>query len=241
MTNRWIAPLLIATAFTAACAPRDETTPGSGGGGQGGAAMSVRGARYCEILVGHLEGANVRIDVFNTFGLNECPEEAWSNVDEAAVAQETGATSVVLNGPRHWVVDGFVNSSFLDPTVVTLGGIEMRKAGQITLPLSEVANAGKPYLTREVARNTTYVFDAGKSVYEMVDADGRIFVMQSFSLEQEALTESDLPGLSSKLTLPAGWMFRTRTLTAELQVTAVDGVATIVQDQLESTYQLSKP
>lgn len=233
--------LLAAALLSGACAPADDSGPGSGGAGQGGAAVSVRGARYCEILLGHPEGASVRIDVFNTFGLNDCPEEAWSKVDTATIAEASGAASVVLNGPRHWVVDGFVNSAFLDPTVVVLGGVEMRKAGQITLPLSEVATAGTPYLTRDIARNTTYVFEAGKSVYELVDENGRIFVMQSFSLEHEALTEGDLPSLGPKLALPAGWVFRTRTPAADFHVTAVNGVATIVQDELENTYQLALP
>jgi hypothetical protein len=91
-----------------------------------------------------------------------------------------------------------------------------------------------------VERTTTWVFDAGKRVYELVDPMGRIFVMQSFSLEKADRAEADLQGLSGQLVLPSMWTYRSRELPAELQVTAVDGVATVLQDDQGNTYQLSQ-
>ncbi len=38
---------------------------------------SIRGVRYCEILIGTLAGGEVQIEVWGTQGLNLCPEEAW--------------------------------------------------------------------------------------------------------------------------------------------------------------------
>lgn len=222
-----------------------ESPGGTGGGGTGGgggaaAQPEARGARYCEILVGFVEDTNVRIEVYNTFGLNDCPAEAWDSVDPAKVKADQKADTVILNGPRRWVIDRFVDSAFLDPTKVVIGGIEMRKAGELVLPIAEAM--GSPYATREVHRDTTYAFDAGKNVYELLDPMGAVYVMQSFSLQQDAdLAESDLPGLSAQLTLPTGWTYRTRSLTAPLQVTAVNGVATVVQDDRANTYQRSQP
>ncbi|MFT3776491.1 MAG: hypothetical protein QM820_64950 [Minicystis sp.] len=227
--------------FAGACGGSESQGGDGGHGGSAATNQEVRGARYCEILMAYQEGMNVRIDVYNTFGLNDCPAEAWEAIDAAKIQAEHQAIRVILNGPRRWVIDRFENSSFLDPTTVVLGGIEMRKAGQIVLPIAEAASTSAPYTARSIERNTTYVFDAGKSVFELVDPMERVFVMQSFSMAQENLTEADLPALAARLTLPAGWTYRTRALPEALRVTAVNGVATVVQDELENTYQLSQP
>jgi hypothetical protein len=205
------------------------------------ASQAVRDARYCEILGGYLEGTGVRIDVYNTYGLNDCPEATWGSIDTAAVQKQLGAASVTLNGPRHWLMDSFTKSEFVDPTPVTLGGLEMRKAGVVNLTLAEAMGMQAPYVTRSVKRTTTWVYDAGKMVYELLDPTGQVFVMQSYSLQKDAtLTQADLAKLGERLTLPAGWTYKAEKLAAELHVTAVGGVATVVQDELANTYQLSQ-
>lgn len=203
---------------------------------------SVRGDRYCEILLGtiDMDAGLVQLDVYNTYGLNDCPEDAWAAVDEAAVQTETMADVVRLNGPRYWVLDAFEKSELLDPTPRVLGGLEMRKAGTLELTLADVADAGAAYVARSVRRDTTWRYAAGGSVYELVDPDGRVFVMQSYSVQVEAQTEASLAELSARLAPPAGWMFRHRELEADLRVVAEDGVATVVQDELANTYQLSQ-
>ncbi len=54
------------------------------------------------------------------------------------------------------------------------------------------------------------------------------------------MREEGLADLGARLKLPEGWAFRSRVLTADLRVTAVDEVATLVQDELANTYQLSQ-
>lgn len=63
----------------------------------------MRGRRYCEILVSFAGSTQVRVGVYNTFGLNDCPQALWDEVDPAQVQSETAATAVILNGPRYWV------------------------------------------------------------------------------------------------------------------------------------------
>src|SRR5262249_8069424 len=46
----------------------------------------------------------------------------------------------------------------------------------------------------------------------------------------------DLPKLGTKLKLPPGWKFRTKVLDQDLGVSAINGVARVVQDDLEGTY-----
>jgi hypothetical protein len=231
-----IAPALaavIALLGTSGCSSSGTTATGS-------ATEDVRGRRYCEILVGKLAGADVSIEVYNTYGLGDCPEATWSAIDPAQVKAAEMADVVIMNGPRYWMMDAFTDTKTVDPTVVTLGGLPMRWSGTLDAPTSQVAGGQKPYVPLQVARTTTWVYDAGASVYELVDPTGRIFDMQSYSVETTAQTEASLSGLGQTLHLPDGWTFRTRTLDASLQVTAVDGLATVVQDELSNTYQLSQ-
>jgi hypothetical protein len=237
-------------ALVLAAAPGCGSSAGTSGQGGGsttsststgaGSVTGVRGERYCEILVGKLGGATVHVDVYNTFQLNDCPEDQWAAVDAAQVKTEEMADVVILNGPRYWVMDAFVGTSLVDPTPRAVGGIQMRLAGTLDLPLSQAQGGNMPYAPRSVNRTTTWVYEAGKSVYELVDPSGRVFDMQSYSVQTTAQTLDSLAGLGATLAPPAGWSFRTRVISADLQVTAVNGEATIVQDERENTYQLSQ-
>jgi hypothetical protein len=61
--------------------------------------------------------------------------------------------------------------------------------------------------------------------------------MQSYSqIKDPTESVNDLPGLGSRLQLPAGWRYGTRTLRQDL-VLAAHGSATVVQDELLNTYQ----
>lgn len=200
-----------------------------------GGPPTLRGVRYCEVVLARLADGGIAADVYNTVGLSECPEVAWAALDAAAIAAEEGALMAVLNGPRYWLIDRFESSELLDPTVRTFGCLPMRLAGRVLL-----AGPAMPYEPRTVRRDTTFVFTAGSVVYELVDPDGGIWDMQSYSVQVEPLTEASLATLGARLTLPAGWSFRARTLDADLRITAVDGLATVTQDELSNTYQLSQ-
>ena len=206
----------------------------------GDAVTNLRGQRYCEVLVATLNAPNVHVDVYNTQGLDDCPEDAWTQLDPAALQMQLGASMVLLNGPRYWMLDAFVHATLIDPTPVTFGTIAMRHAGSIDLPLADVMTLGGPYLTHQIQRDTVVRFDAGQPVFELVDPSGQIYDMQSYSVQKTALSQADLPGLGSRLMLPAGWSFRSRTLDADLLVTAVGGIAVVAQDDFADTYELSQ-
>lgn len=217
-----------------------SSTGAGGSGGASGVVTDVRGDRYCEVLLGRLDGATVHVDVYNTYGLGDCPDAAWKALDGATIKANQMVDAVILNGPRYWLMDSFQKSMLVDPTVVTFGTLEMRLAGKIDVPFADVAGGSKPYVTRTVARTTSWVYDAGKPVYELVDPQGRVFDMQSYSVQKTAQTEASLATLGSQLVLPTGWSYRTRVLDAPLTVTAVNAMATVVQDDLANTYQLSQ-
>ncbi len=203
-------------------------------------ASGLRDRRYCEVLAGTISGGNVLLDVYNTIGLNDCPDAAWRALDVAALRTELGVPAVVLNGPRHWTIDAFESGSLQNPTVRTIGGIAMRVAGRIEVPLAVAMSGNPPYRIQTVRRDTTVRFESGNRVYELVAADGGVFVMQSYSLQMQSQTLASLEALGDRLHPPTGWMFRTRVLTAPLRVTAIDGLATVTTDDVGNTYQRSQ-
>lgn len=205
----------------------------------GAPASGVRGLRYCEILLANLVGGNINIDVYNTFGVSDCPQEAWMTLDAASIRTETMSTMAILNGPRYWIISGFESAMIPDPTVRYFGCVPMRIGGRIQLPFAGAAMLTMPYNPRTILRSTTVIFASGARVSELVDPMGRIFDMQSYSTQRMPQTEESLTTLGERLTLPAGWMYRSRVLAADLRITAVNGMATVVTDNFDNTYQLS--
>ena len=84
-----------------------------------------------------------------------------------------------------------------------------------------------------------FSFHAGRPVYELTDAEGRVYVMQSYSLEVDpGLSLAGLAELGERLALPEGWSFAERILDAPLTVATSDGRARVIQDDWRNTYQL---
>jgi len=90
-----------------------------------------------------------------------------------------------------------------------------------------------------VNRGAVFFWDAGKPVYELVDPDGRAFILQARCVGVDSgMTEESLATLGDRLALPEGWSYRTRVLDAELVVDTSATLATVVQDEFENTYTL---
>lgn len=236
MRHRWVS-LLVALG---ACG-NSSTAPATDGGADvspdANPRAMLRDTRYCEVLAGTLSGGIVALDVYNTIGLNDCPDAAWRALDVAALRTELAVAFVVLNGPRRWTLDAFEVGELQNPQVRTLGGIAMRLAGRIEVPLSVAMSGGAAYRIQTVRRDSTVRFDQGARVFELIDDAGFVYVMQSYSLQMQAQTLASLETLGERLRLPTAWRFRTRVLTEALRVTAVDGFASVVPDELGNTYQ----
>ena len=194
----------------------------------------MRGKRYCEIVVSK---ALTRYAVYNTLGLNDCPENMWDKVTIAQVKKETGASFVYLNGPRYWVIDGFKNSNLHNPTIQTINGLTMREAGLLSIKLADLFKASAPYYKHDVTRHTTWIYQSGKPIYELIDANGDVFVMQSYGIQKSPQTENSLSELGAKLKLPKDWVFKTGILKQIEPVEAINNRAIVIQDNLENTYQ----
>ena len=197
---------------------------------------ALRGVRYCEVLLLRKGERGYSAEVWNTMGMSDCPEDQWSTLDAKAIAGERDAVAAILNGPRYWTLDSIDTDLRAGAPETTFGDIGMFQAA--TLDLGDELPSQVPYTERSVARDTVFGFDGGSEVYELVAPDGATYVMQARSqIVDETLEASDLPDLGDRLELPDGWAYRVRTLDAPLSVQSSDGVAVVIQDELQNTYQ----
>ncbi len=196
-----------------------------------------RGVRYGEVLAVFAEGNDLIAHVYGTQLLNDCPQELWDGLDAEAIKVEMGALFVKLNGPRQWVLDGLgTKVAPVEPVFRDFNGITMRRIAVIELGGQLIEG---PYVERHVDRGAVFFFDEGREVYELVDPEGRAFVMQALCMGVDPTTSLEtLASLGDRLALPDGWSYRTRVLTEELVVDTSDHLATVIQDEFENTYTL---
>jgi haloalkane dehalogenase len=202
----------------------------------------MHGARYGEVLLVMGRLNRIEATVYNTVGLNDCPDDLWRTLDTDAIKKAYRARAVILNGPRYFLMDKI---SIADPgeELFDFGGLQMRRLATVPLKLTSLLGGlrRQPYSEQPVRRTTVYVWDKGREVYELVAPDGRTYVMQSYSLQVDpTLTEAALPTLGTRLQLPEGWCYRARRLEEEWAL-QVDGEARVVQDELENSYQRVEP
>ena len=198
---------------------------------------SMRGERYCEILLVGPVDDRVVARVFNTYPLNDCPADQWAQIDPAAIATEQGAVVALANGPRYWLMDRIQKRDVSDLPRATFAGLEMIQ--QATVDITSLGTSVSPYTVAEVDRAAVFTFDAGSTVFQLTDDTGRRFVMQSYSQQVDpALDQEDLVALADRLTLPAGWGYAVVTLTESLTVDSTDSPAVVLQDDFRNTYSL---
>ena len=163
--------------------------------------------RFGEILVVKQGG----IEVYNTTGLNNCPAELWDKMDLESVRKQFRALKVQKNGPHYWMMDS-QTVSFGEKA--SFGGLEARWAATLDPVLvAKEAQGTEPYKIFNPKKTQRMVYSKDKPVYELVDPDGHIYVLQA---HEERFPMESLPTLGGQLKLPNGWQFRTRTLTEDL-------------------------
>jgi hypothetical protein len=196
--------------------------------------QDIRGQRYGEVLVVKSGDDGLFAEVYNSFTLNDCPEAQWVALDLAAIAASEEALVAVANGPRYWLVDRIEKTGPPTPVVRDFGGISMARAAVLHL---HDGFDPSPYQGHRVARTATFSFDAGSEIYELVDPEGAVYVMQSWCVSVEpALGEPALPSLGDRLDLPAGWSYQSRRLDQPLDVMTTTEDAVVLQDELKNSY-----
>ena len=163
--------------------------------------------RFGEILVAKPTG----IEVYNTTGLNDCPAQLWNALDPEKLKTQLGALKVQKNGPHFWMMDS-QTVSFGEKA--SFGGIEARWAATLPLAMAEQAAQGsEPYKVFTPKKTQKMVYSKGKPVYELVDPNGNVYVLQA---HEEKFPLDSLAKLGEQLKLPKGWQFRTRVLSENL-------------------------
>jgi hypothetical protein len=196
----------------------------------------VRNARYCEIIPIVRDGLHLTATVYNTLGLNDCPAQVWATITEDAMKQRFGAVTVLLNGPRFFLMDSITASG---PTKageqIEAGGLSLTERATIDVGLLDLLH--RPYREQTINRDTIYRFKAGVPVFMLEAPDGSRYAMQAYAeIVDKTLTYVDLATLGARLKLPSGWRYTTMVPDQDL-VLGAHGKATVIQDELENTYQ----
>ncbi len=197
---------------------------------------NMRGARYGEIILVTGGPMNFTGHVYNTIGLNNCPEDLWNQLDPKKLKKEFHARMVVLNGPRYFLMD---QTSIEHPgKVVSFQGLDARYLADVSIPFASVLRGeAQPYTENKVMRTTRYLFKKGNMLHELISPQGTRYVMQTYSLQVDStLTEADLANLGKRLALPAGWHYEVHPLNQDYAM-QTSGVAYVLQDNLKNSYQ----
>jgi hypothetical protein len=197
----------------------------------------MRGVRYGEVLAMFLRDTGLEAEVYGTQMLNDCPQHLWQTLDADVITKEMGAMFVKLNGPRYWVLDGFgTKVDVVEPVFREFNGLNMRRIAILSLGTDFSPGA---YVERKVNRGALFFWDAGKKVFELVNPQGVVYVMQALCISVDSnMSEQSLDTLGERLSMPEGWSYRVRVLSEELIVDTTATVATVLQDEFENSYTL---
>jgi hypothetical protein len=167
----------------------------------------TRDMRYGEIAVFR----RAHIDIYNTTGMNDCPAALWDALDLEQLKQEHHAHRVIKNGPHFWMMDS--NGIGVGETV-NFGGLEARWVAKMGLLTARKAMHHADYDPFPVEKRQTMVYQAGKPIFELVDPEGRGYVLQA---RNEKWPIDSLETLGEHMEkLLEGWKYGTRTVTEDL-------------------------
>src|ERR1700744_5345990 len=198
-------------------------------------ALNLSGKRYGEVLLVTPGEAGPQATVYNSYPLNDCPAELWSALDAQAIATENGAATVLLNGPRYWLMNSIEKATQGPRMIKNFGGIDMLL--QATALLTAMNPA--PYTANQVNRHTVFTFNAGEEVYELQDPAFRRWVMQTWSqIVDPNLSRGDLRQLGERLELPDGRAYQAPVLESPLKIDTAQRAALVLQDELPNSYSL---
>lgn len=213
-------------------------------------ALNWRGMPFYEVLFmnrvpGGPAGAG---HYFNSIGNRfeasaEVMDARFRALNAEALRREYGGDGVFFNGPRRFVANGVTGISYNDCALRVMNNIPFFLFGTFEVPNLDalITSAPPPYRVLVSRRTNTFIFNAGEQVHELVTPEGEVYTMFSLSLKVDPNnTIENLPTLGQRLTLPAGWRYRLRTLDRDLTLSSTydaDPPNTVVLDQFEGNYQ----
>jgi hypothetical protein len=165
-----------------------------------------------------------------------CPQALWDKVDPETLKNQYGVLGVFKNGPRHWCSDW---GELPVGKERDFDGLQTRWVATVSLPREFLLQkkGSTAYRPTTVARKSKQGYGKGQTVFILDDPQGTPWVLQAYShIVDPSLKWEDLPKLGERLKLPEGWKYRARVLDRELTAGTIRGIARIVQDDLQNTY-----
>ncbi|REJ96983.1 MAG: hypothetical protein DWQ34_03105 [Planctomycetota bacterium] len=182
-----------------------------------------RGYQYCELVFNYGEKGS---DIYSTSPLARADLDWWENLDTRALAKEFGAQSVYKNGPQWWSMDE-VGVMASDP--VPVAGVDMVFGAHLPPGTLKIAK----YTVFHPAKFQNLTWKAGQPVYQLVDPEGHVYVLQGHKIPQEQLAT-----LGEKFeNLPEGWEYRVHVPDEDLamKLTPAKPIPSI-QDEFDQIY-----
>ena len=175
--------------------------------------------------------------VYNTLGLNDCP--AFGVGRHHRGGHEAALRRAHRHPQRPALFHHGLRSRPAAPPKRArpsrAGGLEFTERASIDVGLMDLMH--RPYRELTIDRDTIYRFKAGNPVFMLEAPDGSRYAMQAYAqIVDKSLAYAGLPALGNRLKLPSGWRYTTLTPETDL-VLGAKGTATVVQDELENTYQ----
>jgi hypothetical protein len=151
-----------------------------------------RGYQYCELVFDY---GDKGYDIYSTSPLARARLDWWDKLDLEALAKEFGAQSVHKNGPQWWSMD---EVGVMASAPVQVAGVDMVFGAH--LPPGTLSTP--KYKVFSPAKTQNLLWKAGKPVYQLVDPDGHIYVLQGHKVP-----ENSLATLGERFQqLPDGWV-----------------------------------
>jgi len=182
-----------------------------------------RGYQYCELVFNYGDKGS---DIYSTSPLARADLDWWKNLDTEALATEFGAESVYKNGPQWWSMD---EVGVMASQPVSVAGVDMVFGGHLPPGTLEIAK----YTVFNPAKFQNLTWKAGQPVYQLVDPDGHVYVIQGHKVPQK-----ELATLGEKFEkLPEGWKYRVHVPDEDLvmKLTPAKPIPS-VQDEFDQIY-----
>ena len=199
--------------------------------------------RYLEIFLVTGSKDDPKALCYNTQTLNggdrtgdSAPQSLVDKLDVKTMAKENNALDGFVNGPRRWCLDWIEI-----PLGVERDFNGLKAAWVATLNMKGVTRGKENnYRSMTIARKSAFGINKGTKVFILDDPQGNTWVMKSYSLVLDPTMNRDkVPDMLARLKLPEGWKYRVVELDRDLVLLPECGIATIVQDDLDNTYDLT--
>ncbi len=199
-------------------------------------AAGLRDSRHGEILLITCQGDQLKVAIYSTAGLNDCPERQWRSLDPHRLAKDLDVLEVRLDGPLFWAADELA----LHGTGETLcvDGLDARLVGETFIPpCTSFAEDAPLYRDVVVRRKTEWVISKGRPLSKLVSPDGVPYYMLAYSHAiDDSLSSCSLITLGNRLHLPEGWRYRVGSPVNDLVLRPIAGEAHVIRDEFENTY-----